>query len=298
MKRRNLTLGLLAALGFLSAGAVESADTLVNARKVDRVVVFQGTDTLAVDVIGMEGNKDYNYSFRMGRNEDDYSSMSERRLNIEFPFVHKEKPRNTSCGMRSYGSMELTAFLGFGLSTAVNAPEGMSIDLGSSYEIFFRVLEAGRYFSHGKHSLTASLEFDWRNYRMDGYSRFVKDGNNVVLTDYPEGAAIDFSRIKTFSIAVPLEYNFRSTRHFYLSGGAIVNFNTYASIKNRYKDAAGVKQKELFKHIHQQAVTVDFRLMASWHGFGVYAKYSPCNVLDDAFAPKFQSCSFGAFVEF
>ena len=61
--------------------------------------------------------------------------------------------------------------------------------------------------------------------------------------------------------------------------GAIINFNTHASLKTRYK-LDGESYKITDNNIHQTPVTVDFQASFQCKIIGIYVKYSPCNILE------------------
>ena len=95
--------------------------------------------------------------------------------------------------------------LGFGFLNALNAPSQMDVDMSASKEIFFNLFYYGRKYNN-RHRLGIGLGFNWKNYRMTVYNRFEKDGLNIIISPYPTGADINFSRLRVFSVAFPLEY--------------------------------------------------------------------------------------------
>jgi hypothetical protein len=127
---------------------------------------------------------------------------------------------------------------------------------------------------------------------MTGNTRFVKEANNLVLDNYPEGADVKFSRLKTFSISVPVMLNQAINHHVAISLGTVINTNTYGSLKTRYT-LGDEKMVEKSKNIHQNRTTVDFTAILRFKQIGIYAKYSPSNVLNTEFGPKFNSYSAG-----
>ena len=149
-----------------------------------------------------------------------------------------------------------------------------------------------------RHYLSVGFGLDWRNYRMTNQHRFVKDDNgNISVEGYPNGSNPKFSRIKVLSLTVPFQYHYYLKGNSFIKGfsfGPVLNFNTYSSIKTRYS-VNGEKQKEFAKDLHKNPVTVDFMVKLRMKYFGFYAKYSPCNVLDTTYGPKFKSVSFGVY---
>ena len=70
------------------------------------------------------------------------------------------------------------------------------------------------------------------------------------------------------------------------------NFNTHASLKTRYK-LDGESYKITDNNIHQTPVTVDLQASFQCKIIGIYVKYSPCQILDAAYGPKFSALSAG-----
>ena len=164
--------------------------------------------------------------------------------------------------------------------------------MGASYEISVDNLLKFRYNLLPATSVSLGAGVSWRNYRMTGHTRFVKEGNNIVLDSYPEGADIKFSRLKIFSITVPFMVNQAIGRKAVLSLGPVVNINTYGSLKTRYV-LNDEKIKEQSKNIRQNSATIDFMAKLRLGKIGIYAKYSPSDVLNTAFGPEFNSFSTG-----
>ena len=194
---------------------------------------------------------------------------------------------------------ELVMSLAAGFCTAVGTPDGISIPVGPSWEIDWTIAEFRyRLKEKMRHYLSVGFGLDWRNYRMTNQHRFVKDDNgNISVEGYPNGSNPKFSRIKVLSLTVPFQYHYYLKGNSFIKGfsfGPVLNFNTYSSIKTRYS-VNGEKQKEFAKDLHKNPVTVDFMVKLRMKYFGFYAKYSPCNVLDTTYGPKFKSVSFGVY---
>ncbi len=133
---------------------------------------------------------------------------------------------------------------------------------------------------------------------MDGRSKFVKlDDGTITEEALPAGYDNDFSRIKVFSLTIPVMWKYR-TKQVTFGLGPVFNINTYASIKNRYWDADGEKHKQIFKKIHQRPITVDIMAEVSFHNwFSIYGKFSPMTILNSTYAKdvNFQPVSFGIY---
>lgn len=192
----------------------------------------------------------------------------------------------------------------FGLVNAFGAPQGMDVDMGSSWEIGFSPVCYRWYNRKQSAYLSVGIELNWKNFRMTGRNRFVKDeSDQLIIAPYPEEAAhVDFSRIKVFSLGIPVIASTDIAGDVAVDFGIILNLNTYASVKTRYRAAnetllpgTTVMQKVLTteNRLHEQRITPDFLLRLRWRGIGIYAKYSPCKVLNTTWGPNFTPFSTG-----
>jgi hypothetical protein len=138
---------------------------------------------------------------------------------------------------------------------------------------------------------------DWRNYKMIGNSRWMKDGDKTFITGYPDGADIDYSRLRTLSLTLSFMYGYNFNRYVNMKIGPVVSFNTRGRIKTRFA-LEGELVKEKLKDINITPVTVDFKAELNFRFVGLYFKYSPCNVLNSDFGPGFKPMSAGLLFGF
>lgn len=270
---------------------IDDKDTTIVINKPERVTINQNNTQLSVEVVGNGSNPNSFYKTEMISDEDAFFLTNESvdDWNFKIPFV---KYKKDNCISYNKKSINLSSF-GFGLVNAVDCAQGLNIDMGSSFEFMFDNIISWEY-SPWKNGSMLSIGFglNWKNWRMTSRNRFIKDNANIIIGDYPENADIQFSRIKVFSLTVPLTYTQHIYDKIYLSVGPVININTHASIKTRYKDN-GVKVKETDSNIHQSPITVDLMANLRFKSIGLYFKYSPNNVLDTDYAPKFKSISTG-----
>lgn len=188
-------------------------------------------------------------------------------------------------------SIHLSSSFSFGFISGVNQAEGVSIDMGQSYEMHWDNVLNARAKVGRRGMFTLGLGFDWRNYRMTNGNRFVEDetGHITISDDTP----VEFSRIHTFSLSVPLKYYHQLGKHVYLGVGPELYFTPHASLKDRYDS----KNKMLDTHIHHNRFSLDVGAELIVHGFGLYYKYNPFNVLDTNYGPKFSSMTVGIKVD-
>lgn len=284
---KKVILAILAASMATAAGAVETNDTIADVKKPERVVILENDSVVNVKIKGKEDNEAFTLDYIKAVAPGTESISKEHSSNWDFSLPLGIKKKGKSHSEFSMGG------IGFGFVSAVDAPKEMDVDMFSSFEIFADLMTLSRYTSNNKHEIGLGFGIDWKNYRMTGRTRFGSDeSGNLIFTDYKQGVDPKFSRIKVFSLTVPLKYRYHFTRKFSAGLSAIVNFNTYASTKTRYMED-GKNAKEMNKNIHQRPVTMDLQATVRWHSISIYAKYSPCSVLRSDFGPNFKGFSVG-----
>lgn len=288
--KRILFLTLMAAV--TNAFAAEN-DTLV-IEKPQRVTIITGDSLQSIRVKGKEGDNSFDYQNTIQLIDSNYVSTETYNKSLWdlMPFGKKK-----DCEKRGNMQFALIASFSVGFTTAVGAADGVNIPVGPSWEFMWDIAQIQvRPWKERNHYFYTRFGLDWRNYRMTDQNRFVEqpDGQ-IVTTPYPQGSNPDFSRIKVLSLTVPFTYGFFPFKQGLFRGfeiGPVLNFNVYSSIKTRYS-IDGEKQKDITKGLHRNPVTVDLMVKLQMKYFNIYAKYSPCNVLDTAYGPKFRSVSFG-----
>ena len=285
---------LLAISATANAAEVAENDTLT-ILKPRKVRIITGDSIQKIKVYGREGEDKYTYESKILLVDSNY--VSEESINKDtwtFDFI-KSKSHGTGYPMKQ---RNLSSRLGFGLCYGANADYKGPQSVGSSWEIMWTIAEIEKY-GYGKHNgFSIGFGVNWRNFRIDGRSKFVKlDDGTITEEALPAGYDNDFSRIKVFSLTIPVMWKYR-TKQVTFGLGPVFNINTYASIKNRYWDADGEKHKQMFKKIHQRPITVDIMAEVSFHNwFSIYGKFSPMTILNSTYANdvNFQPVSFGIY---
>ena len=283
-----LVLALSLLIGGLGSYANTVQDTIIVVNQAKKVTIEKKHNSMAVKVEGSAENPDYFYSQRMEVDSTAAVIIEEKNADWDFniPFINKNSKTKKYRGNLCVGGF------GFGVVNAIETSEGMDMDMGASYEFSLDHLLRFNYNVLPATSVSMGFGMTWRNYRMTGRTRFIKEGDKLVVGAYPEGADIKFSRLKVFSLTVPFMINQSLGRKVVFSVGPVVNFNTHASLKTRYT-LNGEKVKEKNNNIHQNRMTVDLMAKLRFNSLGVYAKYSPSDMLNTDFGPKFRSFSTG-----
>lgn len=287
MKRTIIMLALAASLS--ASATTEKNDTVV-IKNAKQVTIISNDTLQKVEVKGVEGNDDYIY-----RNTivlDDEKGVRRSTSTYESGSLF---PKVKVGGEKDSSLVDVTAHFGWGFVIPTNVQDGISFSDGSSIEIFFTPIDMEFYLNHKrKDYFSVGLGFDWRNYRMTNDTRFVRtDDGDVALGVYPPGAKPKFSRIKVFSINFPVLYHHKFDKDWGFGLGGILNWNTYASIKSKYKLDGGT-HKFVDKDINHRKFTVD--MMGIFYNplFDFYVKYSPMDVLKEP-SVKFRALSVGFF---
>jgi hypothetical protein len=288
MMNKFLVLALSLLIGGLGSYANTVQDTIIVVNQAKKVTIEKKHNSMAVKVEGSAENPDYFYSQRMEVDSTAAVIIEEKNADWDFniPFINKNSKTKKYRGNLCVGGF------GFGVVNAIETFEGMDMDMGASYEFSLDHLLRFNYNVLPATSVSMGFGMTWRNYRMTGRTRFIKEGDKLVLGAYPEGSDIKFSRLKVFSLTVPFMINQSLGRKVVFSVGPVVNFNTHASLKTRYT-LNGEKVKEKNNNIHQNRMTVDLMAKLRFNSLGVYAKYSPSDMLNTDFGPKFRSFSTG-----
>lgn len=289
---KKLFILLLMAISATANAAENDTLTILKPRKVR---IITGDSIQKIKVYGREGEDKYTYESKILLVDSNY--VSEESINKDtwtFDFI-KSKSHGTGYPMKQ---RNLSSRLGFGLCYGANADYKGPQSVGSSWEIMWTIAEIEKY-GYGKHNgFSIGFGVNWRNFRIDGRSKFVKlDDGTITEEALPAGYDNDFSRIKVFSLTIPVMWKYR-TKQVTFGLGPVFNINTYASIKNRYWDADGEKHKQIFKKIHQRPITVDIMAEVSFHNwFSIYGKFSPMTILNSTYANdvNFQPVSFGIY---
>lgn len=279
-----------------TANAANNADNdTLTILKPKKVRIITGDSIQKIKVYGREGEDHYTYESKILLVDSNY--VSQESINKDtwsFDFV-KSNSHGTGYPLKKHS---VSTRLGFGLCYGANADYKGPQSVGSSWEIMWTIAEIERYGYGNHHGFSIGFGVDWRNFRMDGRSKFVKlDDGTITEEALPAGYDNDFSRIKVFSLTIPVMWKYR-TKQVTFGLGPVFNINTYASIKNRFWDADGEKHKEMFKKIHQRPITVDIMAEVSFHNwFSIYGKFSPMTILNSTYAKdvNFQPVSFGIY---
>ena len=283
---------LMAAALLQTSAFAQSKNNTVVINNPKKVTIVTGDSIQKVIVKGKEGDDNYEYSNTIQLVDSNYVSKEE--INKDSWFLKDIFPSVSVTGnneQKSGAEVILGGLLMIGFTAPTHTDSGTDFSTFRSWEFALPCIGTTAFFdkSH-RNAISALTFFNWRNYRMTGDTRFVKNEHgNVELAPYPEGSKPKFSRVQVFSYSAALLYTY-SDKHWGFSIGPVINFITSSSIKTRYRIDGG-KYKDVDRHINPRKVTFDIMGILETPEIDLYLKYSPNNVLKDGV--KFRSLTFG-----
>ena len=216
--------------------------------------------------------------------EDENGGLS--RFDFNLPFYHKVVNRTSV--RRGY----VVEPGNFGMAL-LNVNSG-NVDFRTqrSYEVFFNLCDD--YFKLSSFmTFNYGLGFSWKNFAMTKSGMMTKDDEgNILIGGWPEKSEPKVSKLRVFSVTFPFVFGVNFYRGVGFSVGPVVNLNACSSIVNKYR-LNDEKQKDKYKRAHCNLATVDLMFQLNFRDVGVYAKYSPMNIMDTDYWPEFKHWAIG-----
>ena len=115
-----------------------------------------------------------------------------------------------------------------------NNASGIDVNMGRSIDIGWLNVIGTKFKTRYGQRITAGVGIDWRNFKLNNDVRFYQDGDNLSIAPYPDGAVPKSSRVKVFSLTVPVLVHQRLFSTVDIFAGPVVNFNLHASYETIY----------------------------------------------------------------
>ena len=253
MKKIILAFVVLAAAGVIAA-AQEKKDTIL--MKSDTVVIVKTSQTMSMS-----------------------PEKGQVHLDFDIPFYHK---------IKNYGSSALVGAVGVGTIFS-NSKAPLDFNPQNSLEFYFYTLDSK---THGHSTFSFGPGITFRNLGLTGGNAMSLAEDGRISVAPFQGGALKVSKLRVFSINAPLLYSYDFGGGFGFTLGPVVNLNTGSSIVNKYEQG-GDKQKDKYKRVHCNLITVDAMFQLNLKYFSIYAKYSPMNLMDKNYWPEFTTWSIG-----
>ena len=277
----------------------QTPDTL-RIRNVSEVTVITSMDSQTISMKGSDNDSTFRYessvritpdsniSVREGRldlfNWDILKDRREQRRMLDSSFVVKptglpDNPDGNAPAklkkFKSYRRVSSSNFsvIGLGVAQPYDGPDGMSLGGTVCSDIFFSIE-------------SVSFNFAWNH-------------GKIAKGAVPQGLELKRSALRYNYLSVPalLGISLGSRGHFEVYGGAEICYNFNGRIKNKYSQKE-VQVPVKYTDIRLEAFTWNYIAGINFFDFGVYAKYSPCSVLQAGTGPSFDTYSFGILLDF
>jgi len=277
----------------------EASDTLVVAEKARNITVTKTDEGLKIAISGYGKGHDTDYVYKSSssiKNDSTESGIWDLRL-LKAP--SSDGKWSFKCGERIY----------VGSHIDIEGPMDMafwrSLEIGF---LDFLGVEYSPWRKGPRFSISAGFGYKHFSTHKDTDKTLFRDiDGNLTLQPSPENTTDQISSIGVFHLDIPVMITQPFTKHWAVSIGASVNFNTYVTGSTKYKVlgenefglSPGHKVEESYKHLRQRPVTFDFMASVGYlDGIALYARYSPMSVFKDGAGPKFKTLSLGLIFAF
>lgn len=291
MKKYTFLLAVMTAL-CVNAQQVVVNDTVVSVDDAKKVVVTEKNGSVRVEIKGTGEDKDYVYSYKTEEKSENRLRISQD-WELRLPFTKTDTARVKTHKYSKWALVSGGIYVGF--NKAVGDNPDLGVKMGSSVELAWDRVVGLQYrpFRKGPR-FTVGIGVGWKNYRItDSYNHFSKQDGNVVLAKYDGQVVPKYSRLKVFSLRVPVMVRQKLGDDFAVSAGAVMNINTYSSLKSCYILEDGTKMEASVSGTPVRTVTCDLMGALSWESLGVFVKYTPMSVFKPGRGPEFKSISVG-----
>lgn len=195
--------------------------------------------------------------------------------------------------------------LSFGFVTAMGMPGGMNVDMAKSFEIGIDQIVGFDIGISRYASLSLGFGVRWRNYRntsVDGMFEYA-DGH-VGWQPFPADVSGHYSRIKVFSLNIPLLYRQKMPFRLFgsrqwLAAGITGNYATHASLRTVWTNSDGKRMTVKNNKIGHRRFSYDIVAMIGIDSStSLYVRYSPLSPLRGIGQPVFHTLSTGVSIGF
>ena len=239
-----------------------------------------------VTIYGSESDKSFKYSRKdeynpgetkivINDNKKRKANSDSQRFDFSVPFYRKLKKEPVDWDkMLNPGN--------FGFALISTDSDVMNFKTQRSYEIFLYLNSNDFRSDSGRHLFSYGVGLNWKNFSMTKGMMY-KDDEGIIHpnVEWPKHSDPKVSKLRVFSVTFPIMYSCNIASGFGFTIGPVVNDE---------------KQKDKYKRAHCNLATVDLMFQLNFRDVGVYAKYSPMNIMDTDYWPEFKHWAVGLTV--
>lgn len=319
---------IAAALASCLAAGAQTPDTL-RIKNVNEVTVITSKDSQTVSLKGSANDSTFRYESSVKITPDSDVTVRESRLDLfnwdildprqyrreqrrmlDSSFVVKptglpDNPDGNAPAIlkkfKSYRRVSSSNFsvIGLGVAQPYDGPDEMSLGGTVCSDIFLSIESVSFNFAWNHLHIYSGLNVGYRSFRlMDDGILSVQDGK-IAKGAVPQGLELKRSALRYNYLSVPALFGISlgSRGHFEVYGGAEICYNFNGRIKNKYSQKE-VQVPVKYTDVRLETFTWNYIAGINFFDFGVYAKYSPCSVLQAGTGPSFDTYSFGILLDF
>lgn len=281
--KRNILIGLT--LIFFLSGFAQIQEVTKVLENVDNLVITtnKNVTTIVAERDGDENN--FIYQVAVGTKEAPATWF------FDYPFFsHKQsKEKKSVCEFAVLKDIYWGWDFNYGKKG--NVKNCFEVGVGEVVGVTFSPFRKGPSFNVG-------LGFGMRRLLARNGYQFFSEHNNLMIVPAGQEIEIEKSRTDSWTFSVPVMISQNIYRHFAISVGAWINFNTYVRGETEYLYDS-FKYKETYKNLNQRFCTVDLvGVIGIKNGIGVYGRWCPMSLFDDGRGPEFKTASLGVMINF
>jgi hypothetical protein len=273
MKKFSIIIAAMMAAVTISA---QTPDTVTVIEAPNQVIITETTTGTRVKVVGQKDNEDFSYTYTVQHaSNDTVHTTSDWELN--FPFK-KSSNKEYHWSIVSSG-----LYFGGGVSTSYDL-------INNSFNWGILNIASLNYNTLHGQQFSIGVGYDNKRFSLKRPNCFFMDeATNIVgIESYPEGTVDRSSVLSVRTIQFPLQFQQFIGKKFHITLGGTMNWNVYAKCNTHYK-INKTHYDVSYRGIKQNKLTFDVYGALSYNRFGIYCRYSPCNVFKKGFGPEIKN---------
>lgn len=270
----------LSLVGILPATAQVKTDTVTTVENARRVVVTERDSVVNIDILGNGTDPTFHYSYTKSVGKDANSFVRQDSDNWDFNILlgKKKKAKRES----NKWQKELGMFgLAMGWVAAPGMPDNLKAKMGKSAEFYFDILNVS--FQRHHHGLAFHTGFYTSTLRHEGKQlRYGKNASHGLAPEaYPAGAEPQYSRLHLTTNYLGFSYRYTFRHDWFLGLRTNLHYAWRAKARSEYS-LNGRYFIEKMKNIRTNRISADIIGQVGNDIVGLYVKYNPCHILQDA----------------
>ena len=273
---KKFSLFIITAIMAATSMSAQSPDTVTVIDTPKQVIITETRTGTRINVVGQKDNDDYSYTYTVQHaSNDTVHTTSDWDLN--FPF------KKSSNKVYHWSIVCSGLYFGAGLSTSCDlVNNSFNWGLLNIASLNYNTLH-GQQFSIG-------VGYDNKRFSLKRPNCFVMDeATGIVGTGtYPADVRDRSSVLSVRALQFPLQFQQFFGKKFHITLGGTMNWNLYAKCNTHYK-VNKTLHDVTYRGIRQNKLTFDVYGALSYNRFGIYCRYSPCEMFKKGYGPEIKN---------